>query len=268
MNNRWIGEVFKAEIRKILAYRVDFWVQYLFNILAHIGVAYYLWKSVFSANGVTTMQGYSFHGLMLYHLLVPLLGRIIFGSELGAIGREIYDGSLTRYLIYPVNYFLYKIMQYLASSVVYSFQMIIAFSLFLLIFGKPDDITLNSMVLLVVPTLFMAAMLNFAITTTIELFAFWADNVWSLLVIIRFAVGLLGGGLIPIAFFPETAQLILNKLPFVYLTAFPADLMMGKMSLVFWGEGMLVLSMWTAIFFAIALAIWKRGIRQYSGVGI
>ncbi len=268
MNNRWIGEVFKAEIRKIFAYRADFWVQYLFNILAHIGVAYYLWKAVFTANNVTTMQGYSFQGLMLYYLLVPLLGRVIFGSELGAIGREIYDGSLTRYLIYPVNYFLYKTMQYLASSVVYAIQMITALALFFLIFGIPPEMKVSAMVLLAVPTLFMAAMLNFAITTTLELFAFWADNVWSLLVIVRFAVGMLGGGLIPIAFFPETAQIILNKLPFVYLTAFPADLIMGKISMSHWLEGMGVLSLWTILFFFIALSIWKRGIRQYTGVGI
>jgi len=268
MNNRWLGEIFRGEIRRILAYRADFWVQYLVNIIAHIGVAFYLWKAVFTANGVTTMQGYSFSGMMLYYLLVPLLGRVIFGSELGAIGREIYDGSLTRYLIYPVNYFLYKIMQYLAHSLIYSIQLVTALLLFVVLFGLPPEITLSAIMILIIPTLFAAAMLNFAITTTLELFAFWADNIWSLLVIVRFSVGLLGGGLIPLAFFPNQAQEILNKLPFVYLTAFPADLLMGRISLSSWCEGMVILSLWTAIFFVLAYKVWKVGIRRYTGVGI
>jgi len=74
--------------------------------------------------------------------------------------------------------------------------------------------------------------------------------------------------MIPIAFFPDQFQLILNKLPFVFLTAFPADLLMGKMTMGHWFEGMVVLTLWATLFFAIAFQIWKRGIRQYTGVGI
>lgn len=268
MRKGWIGEVFKSEIRKVFAYRADFWIQYLFNIAAHIGVAYFLWDAIFKANGVTEMQGYSFKGLMFYYLLVPLLGRVIFGSELGAIGREIYDGSLTRYLIYPVNFFQYKLSQYFAHSVVYLIQMGIALTAFFLIFGMPEDMSFSATTLLIIPTLLMAALLNFAVTTTLELFAFWADNVWTLLVMVRFSVGLLGGGMIPIAFFPEWGEALLRKLPFVYLTAFPADLIMGRMTVSQWLEGSLWMLLWISLFFMAAARVWKAGNYKYTGVGI
>ncbi len=268
MRNRWITEVFKSEIRKVFAYRADFWIQYLFNIAAHIGVAYFLWDAIFKVNDVTEMQGYSFKGLMFYYLLVPLIGRIIFGSELGAIGREIYDGSLTRYLIYPVNFFKYKLAQYFAHSLVYSVQMIIAITIFILIFGVPGEVTFSAVTLLIIPTLILSALLNFAVTTTLELFAFWADNVWTLLVMVRFSVGLLGGAMLPIAFFPEWGEAILRKLPFVYLTAFPADLMMGKVSVSQWAIGSVITILWAMLFFFFASRVWKAGNYKYTGVGI
>jgi ABC-2 type transport system permease protein len=261
-------QVFTSELRKIVAYRVDFWVQYLFNIVAHLGVAYFLWRAIFDANGVTEMQGYSFAGLIFYYLQVPLISRIIFGSELGSISREIYNGSLTRYLIYPVNFFGYKLMQYFAHSLIYLVQMGVALSIFLLIFGKPADVSFSSLTLLIFPTLFVAAILNFALTIVLELFAFWADNVWSLLVMVRFSVGLIGGGMIPIAFFPEWGEALLRKLPFVYLTAFPADLMMGRVTLEAWFIGFFISILWTIFFSGLAYLVWRRGILKYTGVGI
>lgn len=268
MPKRWLFEVFRSEIRKVFAYRADFWIQYLFNIAAHIGVAYFLWKAIFEANGVTEMRGYSFTGLMLYYLLVPLISRIIFGSELGAIGREIYDGSLTRYLIYPVNFFQYKLMQYLAHSLIYFIQMGVGLTAFVLLFGVPGDVNFSAISLLVIPTLFLSALLNFTITLTLELFAFWADNVWTLLVMVRFSVGLLGGGMLPLAFFPEWGETILRKLPFVYLTAFPADLIMGKLSLIDWAQGSVITVIWTLIFAFAATRVWRAGSYKYTGVGI
>jgi ABC-2 type transport system permease protein len=268
MNNRWMSELFRSEIRKIFAYRADFWVQYLFNIAAHIGVAYFLWQAIFTANGVTEMRGYSFTALMFYYLLVPVIGRVIYGSELGAIGREIYDGSLTRYIIYPVNFFQYKLIQYLANSLVYTVQMVVVILLFTLIFGVPEDVTFSSATLLILPTLFLSALLNFAIIITLELFAFWADNVWTLLVMVRFSVGLLGGGMIPLTFFPEWGELLLRKLPFVYLTAFPIDLLMGKVNLSQWLEGSVITVLWTILFIFTANLVWNRGKLKYTGVGI
>ncbi len=266
--SNWMFQVFASEIRKIVAYRVDFWVQYLFNIAAHMGVAYFLWKSIFDANGVTEMQGYTFAGLIFYYLQVPLVGRVIFGSQLGAISQEIYEGSLTKYLIYPVNFFGYKLMQYLANSLIYLIQMVVATTIFILIFGIPKDVSFSSITLLIVPTLLFASLLHFALTTILEMFAFWADNVWTLLVMVRFSVGLLGGGMLPIAFFPEWGEVILRKLPFVYLTSFPVDLIMGRITMSAWLTGMAITTVWIIIFSFIAHKVWKMGKYKYSGVGI
>lgn len=262
-------QVYTAEIRKMIAYRADFWIQYLFNIFAHLGVAYFLWAAVWSAKGhPETVKEFTFRGMMFYYLLVPLVSRVIFGSEFGAMSREIYDGALTKYLIYPVSFFRYKFMQYLAHSTVYFFQMVLGVSIFFLFFGVPDELVWSTTIPLLFITLFLSAMMNFALTTTLELFAFWADNVWTLLVMVRFSVGLLGGGLIPLVFFPEQFEMILRLLPFVYLTAFPVDMIMGKVGFELWWISSLITLCWIGLFIVSARLVWRRGNLKYTGVGI
>ena len=94
------------------------------------------------------------------------------------------------------------------------------------------------------------------------------DNVWSLLIMVRFSVGLLGGAMIPIAFFPEHVQVILNYLPFRYLAAFPINCFLGKVTFADWQTGIAVTLFWSLIFTGCALLIWNRGKYKYTGVGI
>ena len=45
---------------------------------------------------------------MLYYLLVPLIARMIRGEESRFLSDDIYEGGLTRYLVYPLSFLQYK----------------------------------------------------------------------------------------------------------------------------------------------------------------
>lgn len=266
---RWLVQVFVTEIRKVFAYRFDFWLQFLMSIFAHVGVAFFLWSAVFDYQDVDMLQGYSFHGLMFYYLLVPLLGRIINGSGFGTVSREIYEGSLTRYLIYPVSFFQYKYAQYLSNAVVFYAQLFLTVLIFILIFGFPSDIsfTLNSIVM-GSGTILFAGFLSFTINTSLEMIAFWADNVWTLLVMFRFCTSLLGGAMIPLAFFPDTWSAVLNVMPFTFLMSFPIRCFLGKVGLTEWVQGIGIMAVWSGLFSFVCIKIWHKGKFHYTGVGI
>ncbi len=265
----WFFQVFSTEIRKTIAYRFDFWLQFVMSVLANVGVAYFLWKAIFDYKGVDSMRGYSFAGLMLYYVMVPLISRMIQGPGLGMIAHEIYDGSLTRYLIFPVSFFSYKYIQYFAHTVIYFLQLILAVTLFILIFRLPVDVHLS------VPSILMGAVvvlcagfMTFTLSALIEMIAFWADNVWGLLVMIRFAVSLLGGAMIPLSFFPGTLERILHLLPFSYIASFPINTFLGKTTFHEWTTGIVVIFFWSTTFFALSRVVWHRGKYRYTGVGI
>lgn len=262
-------QVFSLEVRKIFTYRVDFWIQFVGGVLAQFGVAWFLWKAVFTFTGSGEIGGFTFRTMMLYYFLVPFVSRATRGNSMGGVAEEIYQGTLTRYLIYPVSYFAYRFTMHCAHTVVFLLQGVIAVSVFLLVFGQQAAFSFTA------PDLFfalsatlMASLLQFTLITTIELTAFWADNVWSLVVIIRFITGLLGGGMLPLTLFPERLQAVLPVLPFAFFTSFPIRCLMGEVFFAEWGAGMLVMLCWLLLFGMSYHMVWDRGKYKYTGVGI
>ncbi len=266
---RFLFSVFTMELRRILSYRVDFWIQFLGSIAAQLGVAYFLWRAIFDQRDIERIGEFSFPGLMLYYLLAPLIGRTIRGAEMGSISEEIYEGTLTRYLIYPVSFFRYKFASHLAYTSLFLAQAGAAMLLFGIFFGFPDDFVFSPTSLFVaIVSCVLATYLYFALIASIESVAFWADNVWSLVVIVRFATGLFGGAMIPLSLFPSWAQELLVFMPFAYFISFPVRTVLGLNAPEAWIRGLLVLIGWSCAATLVLGVVWNRGKYRYTGVGI
>jgi ABC-2 type transport system permease protein len=258
---------FAIELKKVFTYRVEFWVGFLGTVLSQFGVAYFLWKAIFEARGVSSIEGYSFGALMLYYLMVPLVERCVHGQEMGFLSGEIYDGGLSRYLIYPIGYFRIKYLGQLAHSSLFLLQIFLAFAVFLLFFHKPFSMSFGSLAM-TIPVLVFAGLLHFTLSVNLEMLAFWADNVWSISVLNRMITNLLGGGLLPLAFFPEKVRVALEYLPFSRLVSFPTRCLLGQVGAKEWLFGMALTLVWTGVFALFGAWIWRRGLRVYTGVGI
>lgn len=265
----WARHVLALELKKALSYRVDFWINFVVGTAIDIGVSYFLWKAMFAAQNATTMSGFSFHGIVFYYLFASFTMRITRGSDRGYISQEIYDGGLTRYLLYPVSFLGYKFVTHFAQQALGTVQLLLAFGFLYGVLGLPADqnITLGSFAA-GIATCLLAGGLHFLLTTSLELVAFWQDVIWNLMVMLRFIVMLLGGGMIPIAFFPEWGQKIVALTPFPALIAFPARTFLGQVSLDEWLHNIGTIAVWAVVFAGVVSVIWSRGIRRYSGVGI
>ena len=261
--------LFALEFKRAIAYRAEFWVGFLGNILSQFGIAYCLWAAMFAGLGRTLLQGFTLPDMALYYLLIPLVERVVMGPEMSHISDEIYEGTLTRYLVYPVSFFRFKYISALAQSFVFAGQMAVVVGVFLLIFGVPPafHITLMGIALAVLASAF-GTLLYFVLAACLEMVAFWADNVWSLMVLNKLVLHFLGGGLLPLAFFPDALQTALQFTPFPYLVSFPLRFIMGGMALSEALKGFGVMSFWILILSLSAAVIWRRGVRQYAGVRI
>jgi ABC-2 type transport system permease protein len=117
-------------------------------------------------------------------------------------------------------------------------------------------------------SLFVATTLMFALTIPLETIAFWADNVWSLNVMLRFAVQLFGGMMMPMTLYPEWARAALHWLPFRYVFDVPVNVILGRIGFGEWLLGLVICAGWLAIVSAITALLWRRGSRAYTGVGM
>jgi ABC-2 type transport system permease protein len=275
MNKLWdmswdtTRSIFSMELKKALSYRTDFWVQFVAQVFVQVIVAWFLWKAVFQAKGVTQIGGYDFSALLLYYLLVPLIDRLNRGYDNFALSSDIYEGGLTRYLLYPVSFFAYRLTGQFARASFSFLQLLIGIGCFALFYGLPETYTFSGIAVTQgLITCLFAIICYFLLSSAVEMVSFWADNVWSLMVILRFTIQIAGGGLLPLDLFPEWARSILMYTPFPHFLFVPVRLMTGQGSTTEFLQSVGTLSVWILIFAVVSQAVWRTGTREYSGVGI
>jgi ABC-2 type transport system permease protein len=265
----WPGHLFSLEIRKVLSYRIDFWINFLGTVLTDMTIAYFLWKAIFETRQATEIGGYSFKAMILYYVLVALIRRAVMAFDQGILSFEIYDGSLNRYLVYPVSLFGYKYVSWITNAFVTYVQLLLSLGIFIAAVGLPSDrhVSIES-VLMGTIALWAGSSLYYFFSLLFEMAAFWAENVWSLLVMLRFTMALLGGGLVPIALFPNWSKSLMRLLPFQHMVSLPVRSFMGEVG---WSElfsSFGVLAVWALMLAGLVSFVWHKGTRQYSGVGI
>lgn len=262
--------VASLEARKAMSYRADFWINVVLSFFAQLGVVWYLWTAIFSTTGLTSIGGFTLPAMLQYYILVILLGKLVRGQEFAAgVSQDIYDGGLSRYLLYPVSYWSFNYAQHLGALLPALVQLVLFLALLPLAPGAvgafhPGPVHL-AMALL---ALGAGNLLYYLIQLPLQSVAFWADNVWSLSVLLRFVAGLLGGSMLPLDLFPAGARAALHWLPFRFLFDFPVAALLGRLSPADFAQGLALALGWCGLFWLLAKGVWRKGERSYTGVGI
>lgn len=266
---RWWRHVVAMEFRKILAYRSDFWITFLGQTFIQLIVARALWQMIFDSQNTSEMQGFNLEMMTLYYLIVPIGMKMLTGENIGFMAREIYEGTFTRYLLYPLSVFQYKTLTYLTYSFFYGIQMILLFSIFRIFIADTPFLATDVGNLFLGVFLFLLASLAYGMMALlIEMLSLWADNIWSLVVMLRFFTSFFGGGFIPLTFLPDWAQNALIYTPFPYLISLPARTIMGLTTFPEIAKGICILGFWALLFMEAVKLLWKKGEKKYTGVGI
>jgi len=253
------------ELRKVLAYKLEFWASFIFSIAAMVVISYLLWQSIFELNKVSEMKGYSLNALIIYYFCISITHKILVSSGMGIISRDIYYGDLNKYLLYPVSYQIFKIGTYFAKSFLYLAVLIISLIIFQVFFGANLSLigSIQGVVLILTSTIAF-----FYLTAILELIAFWADNIWSLGIMLRSIMAFCGGFMIPLSFFPESIFTIIHYTPFPFLLYYPIQILTNQASSYSFFTILFIHIFWILAFSGIQQFVWNKGKYKYSGVGI
>ena len=251
----------RLETEKALTYRFDFLVRILGKALSVSLISWFLWSSVYSGLGVETLNGLSLNEIRLYYICIPLTLLLVMGSDFDSVSTEIYDGSLSRFLLYPRNFLLIAALRRSAASWIAAIPYLLLW-VFSPIPGK--------LFFFFIAWSILAAPLLFTLLTTIDLLAFWFDQTWSLRSMMRLVILFSAGGFVPVSLFPETLKPLAHWLPFYSMIGFQsealakgtlpnsAEILRAGSQLLLWGLLFLSLLGWT----------WKRGLRSFTGSGM
>jgi ABC-2 type transport system permease protein len=179
--------------------------------------------------------------------------------------REVLEGKLSFRLLQPLDPVWHHWFSHVSERFARLPFAIVLIGLFFILYPNTFWIpsATNFCLFLLVSLLGFA--LRFLIQYTLALLAFWierasaAEQFWMLFYLF------LSGLIAPLQVFPPIVKTIALYTPFPYLIHFPASILVGIPVNV--GQGLLVMLVWSLIFGVINRWLWRKGLRQYSGMG-
>jgi len=113
----------------------------------------------------------------------------------------------------------------------------------------------------------MAALMQFFITYSLAMMAFWILEISTIVFIVYSFEYFLGGQMFPIDIMPDPVQAVMKWLPFYYELFCPVAIFLGRLQGAALAEALAIQSGWLLLTWAAARAMWKRGLGHYQAVG-
>lgn len=241
-----------------LVYRFGF----LFNILGNIvylGVAYYLWKSIYSYSNV--IRGLTFNETFLYVGVGSAVFILLKTYADWFIHYEIREGNIATYLTKPIDYQVYNLFANLGSLLVSLVAISIPTAL-MLAFVFRITVPFGIGLFLFPVSLFLAFLISFSIDYMVGLMGFYSESVWGLSITKEIIVTVFSGALIPLQFFPEALQKILYWLPFQAIYHTPLMMLTRpNQALDVFLPTLIVQAIWAVIMFVAARLFYNQAIK-------
>ena len=259
--------VINIGIQNTLVYRVNFLFRSFFGLIP-LFATISLWRTIFSGQA-GPVAGYTLAEMISYYLVVTVVDALTAVAEDDwQIAADIKDGNISQFLLKPVDYLTYRLCLYGAGRLIFTVCAVIPVTGFILLqrqyFVWPTD---PGTYLFLGLSLVLTALLQFFISYTMALLAFWVLEV-STFIFILFAFEYLAGGhLFPLDILPPLLAKALHWTPFPYLLYFPVNIYLGRVHGPSLYQGLGVQAAWVAAAYFLARFVWDRGVRKYSAVG-
>lgn len=260
--------VINIGLQNTLVYRVNFLFRAAFGLIPLMATIY-LWRAVYSGKDDPTVAGYTLAGMISYYLLVTVVDALTGVTEDDwQIAADIKDGNINQFLLKPIDYMSYRLCLFLSGRLIYMAVAVFPVGLFVLLqreyFVLPPS---GAAFMFFLVSMFMTALLQFFMSYTMAMLAFWVLEV-STFIFILFALEYVAGGhLFPIDILPPMLAEFLKFTPFPYQLFFPVSVYLGRVEGAELWQGLGIQAFWTVFFFLFARWVFRRGIRKYTAVG-
>jgi ABC-2 type transport system permease protein len=261
--------VISIGIQNNLTYRFNYLTRTLFSFIPLFAMLS-LWRTIYASKGHgASLSGFTQAEMIFYYIMVAIVDVLTAVNEDDwQIAADIREGNISWFLLKPIDYMWYRLSLFFAGRITFTTMACVPLALFVFYFRNyfelpQDPVTFAAFLL----SLMFAALLQFFISYTMAMLAFWFLEI-STLIFILFAFEYLASGhLFPLSMLPHPLQHILFFTPFPYQLYFPAVIYMGKISGIEMEKGFLIQIFWVLAAFALARFAWARGIKKYAAFG-
>ncbi len=259
--------VFNIGLQNTFVYRWNYFLRALFGLIPLAGTVF-LWRAVFQEHG-GSLHGYDYGSMIYYYLLAILVSNLVTPTEdEWQIAADIREGQINSFLTKPVSYLGYRFSIFLSGRLVYTAVTLPPIALIFLYFRHYIVLPEHVMTYLYAcVSMLMAAFMQFFITYSLAMMAFWILEISTVVFIVYSFEYFLGGQMFPIDIMPAGIQAAMKWMPFYYELFCPIAIFLERLRGAALFEALAIQAGWLLATWAAAYAMWKRGLGHYQAVG-
>lgn len=259
--------VFKLGLQNTFVYRWNYFLRALFALIPLAGTVF-LWRAIFNERG-GGMHGYDYGSMIYYYLLMILVSNLVTPTEdEWQIAADIREGQINAFLTKPLSYLAYRLSIFLSGRLVYTLVTILPIALIFLWFREFIRLPSNGGAYVYsLVSLLMAGMIQFFITYSIAMMAFWILEISTIVFIVYSFEYFLGGQMFPVDIMPAAVQAAMKWLPFYYELFCPIAIFLERLKGAEMAQALAIQTAWLLATWATAHLMWKRGLGHYQAVG-
>jgi len=244
-----------------LAYRLRYYTG-IATYFIYVSVYYFIWKAIYAQS--PDIEGFDFHQMLTYVALGWILRSFYYNNIDQELAQQVMEGKLAMDLIKPVNVQMMYVAQAQGESL-FRIAMLTAPTAVVLMLVYPvrrpaSTVHFLAFLASAVLSFLLVAGINFAVGT----FAIRLKSILGLLRAKYFLLELFSGLLLPISFFPEAFQKVLQFLPFQYISYVPLLLYLGKIKGMGIFRALGLQLFWVAAMLAVGDALWRWSSRKIT----
>jgi ABC-2 type transport system permease protein len=261
--------VINIGIQNNLTYRFNYLARTLFGLIPLIAILY-LWKAIFDGKDPGQSVGtYSYAEMVSYYLLATIVDALTAVNEDDwQIAADIKDGNISQFLLKPIDYLLFRLCLFVSGRLTYLGVAAVPLAVFILSLSHYFVLPASGAAFgWFSVSIVMTALLQFFMSYTLAMLAFWVLEVSTFIFIVFAFEYLASGHLFPLDILPPTLERVLFFTPFPYQLFFPISIYMGKTTGTQLIQGLVIQFGWVLATYALARFAWNRGIRKYAAVG-
>ena len=249
------AEMVRIRFLTMLAYRLNY-ISGILTYLVYIGAYYFLWQAIYAGRaklgGLTAVQ-------MTTYLAVSYMTRAFYFNNLDIeIADEIKTGAVAMQLLRPYHYLVGKLVSAVGEGAFrLLFWMLPGIVLASLLFpvrlpGTPQTYGLWSIAGV------LAFCINAEVNAVVGLLVFFLHSSQGLMWGKRLAQDLLGGLFLPLSFYPDWLQAVLQFLPFQAIAYLPNLIFTGVLTGAAAWRALGLQLLWVVIMAVGVLLLWRR----------
>jgi ABC-2 type transport system permease protein len=260
-------------LRGALEYRANF----LFSLLGAVSpviIQTALWTCLYApspggaAGGQAELFGYTYAQMLGYTVIANIVNRLVRTGFEYDLNNDIRSGGLDRFLVKPVDYFGFRMAQFIGAKAAEAVFMCAVLAACLAVLASVAGLGLSvAAVVGFLLALALAFVLNFLIFWCIGLLGFWLTEIGFLFEAVRIVIITASGGIFPLSVFGDRGEAILRALPFRFTIQFPTEVLCGRVAPPDIAAGLCVGALWMLPLAVLARALWALGLRRFVAIG-